>query len=83
MELRYIITFLFLADCVQLVLYLLLPIVFSHITKQKLITALGAEAVFRALNVAKTADIVAALSLDALKGINVTSLSYYYCYRYS
>jgi histidine ammonia-lyase len=34
----------------------------------QLITALGAEAVFRASNAAKTADIVAALTLEALKG---------------
>eukprot|EP00026_Physarum_polycephalum_P006012 Phypoly_transcript_06052.p1 GENE.Phypoly_transcript_06052~~Phypoly_transcript_06052.p1 ORF type:complete len:466 (+),score=36.20 Phypoly_transcript_06052:69-1400(+) len=34
----------------------------------QLITALGAEAVYRATNVAKTADIVSALSLEALKG---------------
>lgn len=34
----------------------------------QLITALGAEAVFRAMNVAKTADVVAAITLEALKG---------------
>ena len=39
-----------------------------------MITALGAEAVYRASNIAKTADIVSALSLEALKGNSHTKI---------